>query len=120
MNRQYMAAALAGVMAVTAFPMTAEASSSYSMRKKVVSAAGIMDSLSDDSALDSRTSRDVLQFLKELNAEGNTIIVVTHDNSIALEARRVVRIHDGRIQFDGEAKEYEKLLSSGSEEHMGQ
>ena len=71
-------------------------------------------------ALDSRTSRDVLQFLKELNAEGNTIIVVTHDNSIALEARRVVRIHDGRIQFDGEAKEYEKLLSSGSEEHLGQ
>lgn len=54
MNRQYMAAALAGVMAVTAFPMTAEASSSYSMRKKVVSAAGIMDSLSDDSALVTR------------------------------------------------------------------
>ena len=45
-------------------------------------------------ALDSRTSREVLDFLKQLNAEGNTIVMITHDNSIAVEAKRVVRIHD--------------------------
>ncbi|MCI6730908.1 MAG: ABC transporter ATP-binding protein, partial [Lachnospiraceae bacterium] len=45
-------------------------------------------------ALDSKTSREVLNFLKEINSEGNTIVMITHDSSIALEAKRVVRIHD--------------------------
>jgi putative ABC transport system ATP-binding protein len=61
-------------------------------------------------ALDSRTSRDVLNFLKELNEEGNTIVMITHDSSIALEAKRVVRIHDGKINFDGDVKEYAAIL----------
>lgn len=61
-------------------------------------------------ALDSRTSREVLNFLKELNAEGNTIVMITHDSSIALEAKRVVRIHDGKINFDGDVKEYAAIL----------
>ncbi len=61
-------------------------------------------------ALDSRTSRDVLNFFKKLNDEGNTIIIITHDNSIALEARRVVRIHDGKIDFDGDVKDYAAIL----------
>ncbi|MDD6039251.1 MAG: ABC transporter ATP-binding protein [bacterium] len=61
-------------------------------------------------ALDSRTSRDVLDFLKELNNEGNTIIIITHDNSIALEARRIIKIHDGQVVFDGEAQEYRKQV----------
>ena len=41
-------------------------------------------------ALDSKTSRSVLDFLKQLNDEGNTIVMITHDSSIAMEARRVV------------------------------
>ena len=57
-------------------------------------------------ALDSKTGREVLDFLKKLNDEGNTIIIITHDNSIALEAKRVVRIHDGKINFDGDVKDY--------------
>ncbi|MBS6645351.1 MAG: ABC transporter ATP-binding protein [Clostridiaceae bacterium] len=61
-------------------------------------------------ALDSRTSRDVLDFLKQLNDEGNTIIMITHDSSIAMEARRVVRIHDGKINFDGDVKEYAAII----------
>lgn len=61
-------------------------------------------------ALDSKTSREVLQFLKDLNAEGNTIVMITHDSSIALEAKRVVRIHDGQINFDGDVKEYAEIL----------
>ncbi len=61
-------------------------------------------------ALDSRTSREVLDFLKALNDEGNTIVIITHDNSIALEARRVVRIHDGKINFDGDVNEYAAIL----------
>ncbi len=61
-------------------------------------------------ALDSKTSRDVLDFLKELNNEGNTIVMITHDSSIALEARRVIRVHDGKINFDGDVNEYSAIL----------
>lgn len=61
-------------------------------------------------ALDSRTSRDVLDFMKELNREGNTIVMITHDSSIAMEARRVVRIHDGKINFDGDVEEYAAVI----------
>ncbi|MCI9148512.1 MAG: ABC transporter ATP-binding protein [Hungatella sp.] len=61
-------------------------------------------------ALDSRTSREVLDFLKELNEEGNTIVIITHDSSIALEAKRVVRVHDGKINFDGDVNEYAAIL----------
>lgn len=59
-------------------------------------------------ALDSKTSREVLDFLKLLNIEGNTIVLITHDNSIAEEANRVVRIHDGVIVFDGPVEEYRR------------
>lgn len=55
-------------------------------------------------ALDSKTGREVLEFLKELNREGTTIILITHDNSIAEEIKRVVRIQDGKIISD-EVKE---------------
>lgn len=51
-------------------------------------------------ALDSKTSREVLEFLKNLNREGKTIVLITHDDSIAAEAKRVVRIHDGKIIED--------------------
>ena len=61
-------------------------------------------------ALDSRTGRDVLDFLQQLNEEGNTIVIITHDNSIALEANRVVKIKDGKIVFDGDVKAYESIL----------
>lgn len=61
-------------------------------------------------ALDSKTSREVLNFLKQLHSEGNTIVMITHDNSIALEAKRVVRIKDGQINFDGTAEEYGTVI----------
>ena len=61
-------------------------------------------------ALDSRTSREVLDFLKQLNEEGNTIVMITHDNSIAVEAKRVVRIHDGKINFDGDVNDYAAII----------
>ena len=53
-------------------------------------------------ALDSRTGRDVLAFLRELNSEGNTIVLITHDNSIAASAKRIIRITDGKIVYDGD------------------
>lgn len=55
-------------------------------------------------ALDSRTGREVMSFLQELHKEGNTIVLITHDNSIAAQAERVVRITDGKIVYDGPAE----------------
>ncbi len=52
-------------------------------------------------ALDSKTSAEVIEFLITLNSQGNTIILITHDNSIAARAKRVIRIHDGKITYDG-------------------
>ncbi len=51
-------------------------------------------------ALDSKTGVEVLSLIKKLNEEGNTIILVTHDNEIAEQAKRVVRIQDGKIIED--------------------
>ena len=65
-------------------------------------------------ALDSRTSREVLNFLRQLNEEGNTIVMITHDNSIALEAKRVVRIKAGKINFDGDVKDYAAIIQAGN------
>ena len=54
-------------------------------------------------ALDSRTGREVLSFLQKLNREGDTVVLITHDNSIAVRAKRIVRLQDGRIIYDGDA-----------------
>ena len=54
-------------------------------------------------ALDSRTGREVLHFLQQLNDEGNTVVLITHDNSIAVKAKRIVRLQDGHIIYDGDA-----------------
>ncbi len=54
-------------------------------------------------ALDSKTGKDVLNFLKQLHREGNTIVLITHDNTIAAQAERVIRVSDGQVVYDGEA-----------------
>ena len=51
-------------------------------------------------ALDSKTGKDVLEFLKKLNADGTTVVMITHDNDIAAQAKRIVRISDGKIISD--------------------
>ena len=61
-------------------------------------------------ALDSKTSKEVLNFLKKLNEEGNTIVMITHDPSIAMNSKRVVQIMDGKIFFDGDVNEYAAKL----------
>lgn len=57
-------------------------------------------------ALDSKTTKDVLGFLKKLHDKGNTIVLITHDQSVALQAERIVNLMDGKIIFDGDVEEY--------------
>ncbi len=51
-------------------------------------------------ALDSRTGKDVMRFLSSLNEDGKTVILITHDISIAECAKRIIRIHDGKVISD--------------------
>jgi putative ABC transport system ATP-binding protein len=51
-------------------------------------------------ALDSRTGKEIMGYIKELNKEGTTIILITHDMNVAQAADRMVRFHDGRIISD--------------------
>lgn len=50
--------------------------------------------------LDSGSSREIMQILKELHEEGRTVILITHDNDIAAQAKRVIKILDGKIASD--------------------
>ena len=61
-------------------------------------------------ALDSRTGREVLKFLQKLNQEGDTVVLITHDNSIAVKAKRIVRLQDGRIIYDGDAHDPQAVV----------
>jgi len=50
--------------------------------------------------LDSRTSAEIMASLDRVSAEGNTVILVTHEDDIAAHARRQIRLRDGQIQSD--------------------
>jgi putative ABC transport system ATP-binding protein len=51
--------------------------------------------------LDSKTGVEILALFEELYERGNTLIVVTHEESVARHARRIIRLHDGLIDSDG-------------------
>jgi len=59
-------------------------------------------------ALDSKSGEDVVQILKDLNAQGHTIIMVTHDPSLAAQAERVIEIKDGYIIADYKNEDYKQ------------
>ena len=61
-------------------------------------------------ALDSHTSREVLGMLQELHKQGNTVVLITHDNSIAVQAERIIRLEDGRVVYDGDAHAPEAVV----------
>ena len=56
-------------------------------------------------ALDSATSQEIMQFLQQLNDEGKTILIVTHEEDISLMCKRIVRLKDGVIMEDKKIKQ---------------
>lgn len=68
-------------------------------------------------ALDTKSGKEVLGILKELNAAGHTVILVTHDPSIAAHANRVIEIRDGNVISDV-TKEDQEQLQDGQPESI--
>ena len=62
-------------------------------------------------ALDSRTGREVLSMLQDLHGQGHTVVLITHDNSIAVQAQRIIRLEDGRVVYDGPANAPEAVVT---------
>lgn len=62
-------------------------------------------------ALDSHTGREVLEMLKKLHDAGNTVVLITHDNSIAAQAQRIIRLEDGHVIYDGDAHDPKAVVS---------
>ena len=62
-------------------------------------------------ALDSRTGREVLSMLQDLHGQGHTVVLITHDNSIAVQAQRIIRLEDGRAVYDGPASAPEAVVT---------
>ena len=56
-------------------------------------------------ALDSATSQEIMQFLQQLNDEGKTILIVTHEADISLMCKRIVKLKDGVIMEDKKIKQ---------------
>ena len=62
-------------------------------------------------ALDSHTGREVLDMLKKLHDAGNTVVLITHDNSIAVQTQRIIRLEDGHVIYDGDAHDPKAVVS---------
>ena len=56
--------------------------------------------------LDSQTSDEIMSMFQDLNNEGITVILVTHEADVAMYAKRLLRIADGVIEYDGSIKDY--------------
>ena len=61
-------------------------------------------------ALDSHTGREVLGMLQDLHGQGHTVVLITHDNSIAVQADRIIRLEDGRVVYDGDSRAPEAIV----------
>ena len=61
-------------------------------------------------ALDSHTGREVLGLLQQLHKQGHTVVLITHDNSIAVQADRIIRLEHGRVVYDGDSHAPEAMV----------
>jgi len=55
--------------------------------------------------LDSHTSEEIMALFQDLNRQGKTVVIVTHEEDIARHCKRIIRFKDGRVQTDERVKE---------------
>ena len=66
--------------------------------------------------LDTKSGREIMTMLHELNAQGNTIILITHDNQVASEAQRRLMIRDGQVYTEDQYKAYKDQKANAAAE----
>ena len=67
--------------------------------------------------LDPKGRREVIRAVRALNeVEGITVVLITHDNSIAVKAKRIVRLQDGKVIYDGDAHDPQAVVQAREEE----
>jgi putative ABC transport system ATP-binding protein len=69
--------------------------------RAIVTAPSLILADEPTGALDSKTSHEVLDILEDLNREGTTLIIVTHDLSVTRRMLRAIKMRDGRVEADG-------------------
>ena len=83
-------------------------------RQRVAIARGLVNNpsilLADEPTgnLDTKTSVEIMMLFREIHANGNTIILVTHEEDIALNAKRIVRLRDGLVETDQVNEKFEQ------------
>jgi putative ABC transport system ATP-binding protein len=86
-------------------------------RQRVAVARGLVNNpsilLADEPTgnLDTKTSVEIMALFREIHNNGNTIILVTHEEEIALNAKRIVRLRDGLVETDEINPKYEQMAS---------
>lgn len=68
--------------------------------------------------LDSHSTQEIMGILKELYGEGRTVILITHDNEIAAQAKRVIKIRDGHIESDSSSQTLSLQESARADEEV--
>lgn len=87
-------------------------------RQRVAIARGLVNRpsilLADEPTgnLDTKTSVEIMVLFKEIHSKGNTIILVTHEEDIALNAKRIVRLRDGLIESDQPNEKFEEMVKT--------
>ena len=82
-----------------------------SIARALAGAPAVLLAAAPTGALASHTGREVLTMLQQLQAAGNTVVLITHDNSIAVQAQRIIRLEDGHVIYDGDAGAPEAVVT---------
>lgn len=83
-------------------------------RQRVAIARGLVNNpsilLADEPTgnLDTKTSVEIMMLFREIHANGNTIILVTHEEDIAMNAKRIVRLRDGLVESDKQNEKFDQ------------
>jgi putative ABC transport system ATP-binding protein len=86
-------------------------------RQRVAIARGLVNNpsilLADEPTgnLDTKTSVEIMDLFREIHYKGNTIVLVTHEEDIAMNAKRIVRLRDGKIESDTVNDKFEQSRS---------
>ncbi len=87
-------------------------------RQRVAIARGLVNRpsilLADEPTgnLDTKTSVEIMELFREIHSKGNTIVLVTHEEDIALNAKRIVRLRDGLIESDNINEKFEQRATN--------